>query len=156
MACRSCENGWLDETTEKKKPCRPCHRRAKNVQAYAEELASWMGLTDWTLQVLTDSPSEETSMAEIDCIYGQRLGKIALSDDWDSYKPETQRDTLVHELVHAILAPYSQMADDMLDALVSATQAAPAKAALSNVEEWITDAVALAWGQHLPLPKGAR
>ena len=72
-------------------------------------------------------------------------------------KPRTCLEyILVHELVHAILAPYSQMADDMLDSLGSVQQANTAKAALSNIEEWVTDSIALAWGQHLPLPKGTK
>lgn len=151
MACKECDNGWLDDN--KRRPCRPCHRRARLMTDYAQDLASMMGLTDWTITVKTDSPSDDDNMAEIDCIYGQRVGRINLNDEWDGYTPEVQRDTLVHELVHAILAPYSQMADDMLDSLGSTQQANTAKAALSNVEEWVTDAIALAWGQHLPMPK---
>ena len=92
-------------------------------------------------------------MAEIDCVYGQRVAKITLNDDWDLYTPEVQRDTLTHELVHAILSPFSQMADDMLDATGTSGEATVAKQALSNVEEWVTDSIALAWGQHLPLPE---
>lgn len=153
MACPDCDNGWRDRDGERR-ACKPCARRSRWVQEYAETLASWMGLTDWTLQVINDSP-DDTSMAEIDCIYGQRLAKIALSDEWDTYTPTTQRDTLVHELVHAILSPLTQMADDMLD-VTAGPNATAAKAALSNVEEWVTDAIALAWAQHLPLPKVAK
>ena len=155
MACADCDNGFRDRDGERR-PCRPCIRRVRWVQEYAETLASWMGLTDWTIQVIVDSTSSDTSMAEIDCIYGQRLAKIAVSDDWDNYTPTMQRDTLVHELVHATLAPLTQMADDMLDAIGEGVAATTAKAAMSNAEEWVTDAIALAWAQHLPLPKGQK
>ena len=150
MACAVCENGWLS-SSDRPKACRPCHRRTKKVQAYAETLASMMGLTDWTIEVLLDSPADD-AMAEIDCVYGQRLGRVALSDTWESYDLKTQRDTLVHELVHATLAPYSQMANDIL-AASGADLATVGSVALRNVEEWVVDSIALAWAQHLPLPE---
>lgn len=153
MACVNCENGFIVNDDLELRPCRPCHRRAKRVQGYAEELVTWMGLADWTVEISTDE-IEDDSLAEIECIYGQRLAKISLNPNWDTMTPAAQRDTLVHELVHAILAPMSQMSCDMIDALnVEGQGPIVAKAAIANVEEWVTDNIAIAWGQHLPLPK---
>jgi hypothetical protein len=156
MACVKCEDGFLTRDSGELSPCRPCHRRAKRVQEYAEELVSWMGLADWTITVTTEEV-EDGSMAEIECIYGQRLARVSLSPQWDEFDLPTQRDTLVHELVHAILAPLTQMAYDMIDALnVEGQGPMVAKASMGNVEEWVVDNIAIAWGQHLPLPKEYR
>jgi hypothetical protein len=126
----------------------------KRVQVYARELAGMMGLADWNVVVVLDEVSSDV-LAAVECVYGQRFARVALCENWDELALDVQRDTLVHELVHAILSPYSQMAGDLIESFNSeGNEAMVAKAALGNVEEWVVDAIALAWGRHLPLPKG--
>jgi hypothetical protein len=153
MFCGRCTNGYRGEEGNDRRPCRACHRHNRIIREYAEELASHMGLADWTIEVRHD-PTEVDTYAEIECVYGQRLARIGLNRNWLTYTREMQRDTLVHELVHATLAPLSQMAYDMVDALTENEGAqAAAKAALSGSEEWVVDPISIAWAPHLPLPE---
>lgn len=145
MNCGTC--------TANKPPCRRCVRNNRVVREYAEDLASYMGLADWNIEITYLSCDEDT-LAEIECVYGQRLARITLAKNWLSLGRDTQRDTLVHELVHALIAPLSQMAYDMVDALTENEGAqAAAKAALAGSEEWVVDPISIAWAPHLPLPK---
>jgi len=128
-------------------------RQVRLVREYAEQLASLMGLADWTIEVCHE-PTDVDTYAEIECVYGQRLAKISLNPNWTAYSRETQRDTLVHELVHALLAPFSQMAYDVVDALTLNEGAqCVAKAALAGSEEWVVDPISIAWAPYLPLPE---
>lgn len=133
---------------------REVRSRSKRVQVYARELACLMGLADWNVVVLYEEAPAD-ALATVDCVYGQRLARISLCETWDELGLAAQRDTLVHELVHAILSPYSQMASDLIESFNSeGNEAIVAGSALRNVEEWVVDAIAMAWGRHLPLPKG--
>ncbi len=150
MTCAVCENGFV-EGANGKVPCRPCHRQVASVQRYARKLAALMGLAGWTIEVsLTDAGDD--NMAEVDCVYGQRIARIALSEHWGSYSDESVRDTLVHELVHVLFAQYSQLAHDLLTA-ASESAGVVGGAALGCVEEWVVDNIALAWAPSLPLPE---
>lgn len=152
MFCGRCTNGFRNEGTNRR-PCRTCHRHNRLIREYAEELSSHMGLADWTIEIRYD-PTEVDVYAEIECVYGQRLARIGLNPNWMTYTREMQRDTLVHELVHATLAPLSQMAYDMCDALTKNEAAQDAaKAALAGCEEWVVDPISLALAPHLPLPE---
>lgn len=149
MTCSVCENGFA-EGNNGAVPCRPCHRQVARVQRYARKLAALMGLAGWTIEVsLTDAG--DGNMAEVDCVYGQRIARIALSEQWASYSAESERDTLVHELVHVLFAQYSQLANDLLTA-ASESAGVVGGAALGCVEEWVVDNIALAWAPSLPLP----
>jgi hypothetical protein len=128
-------------------------RQNRLIREYAEELASLMGLADWTIEIRFD-PTDADTYAEIECVYGQRLARIGVNKNWWTYTREMQRDTLVHELVHALLAPFSQMAYDMVEALTDNEGAqAAAKAALAGSEEWVVDPISIAWAPSMPLPE---
>jgi hypothetical protein len=128
-------------------------KKPYNVIEYARSIAKLMGLGEWTL-VLDSGLACEDCLAEIDAIYGQRLAKLALCKQLDTIDPETQRATIVHELLHVHLAHYSQLGYDMLNALENGSSKA-GTAALVLCEEYVVDAIALAWAPFLPLPGGA-
>jgi hypothetical protein len=136
-----------------KKISRTAVKQNRLMREYAEQLAALMGLSDWTIQILYE-PTDIDTYAEIECVYGQRLAKISLNPNWQAYSRETQRDTLVHELVHALIAPFSQMAYDMVDVLTENEGAqSAAKAALAGSEEWVVDPISIAWAPYMPLPE---
>lgn len=153
MFCGRCTNGYRGEVGKDRRPCRTCHRHNRIIREYTQELASQMGLADWTIEIRLD-PTDSDTYAEIECVYGQRLARIGINRNWLTYTRELQRDTLVHELVHALIAPLSQMAYDMVDALTENEGAqAAAKAALAGSEEWVVDPISIAWAPHMPLPE---
>lgn len=152
MWCGKCNQGYKTINDERK-PCRPCHRVNRAIQEYTESLASMMGLADWTIEITFETCASDAH-AEIECVYGQRLARISVSENWPAMSREAQRDTLVHELVHALLAPLSQMAYDMVNSLTNNEGAQDvAKAALTGSEEWVVDPISIAWAKHLPLPE---
>lgn len=152
MLCSNCVNGFK-ERDGTKVPCRTCHRHNRIIREYTETLASCMGLADWTIEITFEVCGDDAH-AEIECVYGQRLARISVSKNWLSMSRESQRSTLVHELVHALLAPLSQMAYDMVNSLTTNEGAQDvAKAALTGSEEWVVDPIAIAWAPNLPLPE---
>ena len=94
MFCGRCTNGYRGEEGKDRPPCRACHRHNRLIREYAEELASHMGLADWTIAIRHD-PTDADTYAEIECVYGQRLARIGLNRNWLTYTREMQRDTLV-------------------------------------------------------------
>jgi Zn-dependent peptidase ImmA (M78 family) len=111
-----------------------------------------MGLADWAIRVSLEACDDE-NMAEIDCAYAQRNATMYLSDKWDTYPAEEQRATLTHELVHALLAPYTQHIDVLVKALVDRQELSrTAEASLLHMEEIVVDQIAVAWAEKLPLP----
>jgi hypothetical protein len=168
MSCDRCENGWL-EIDDMPAPCRTCrptmnarqesaytmaalsrmsHKKPEPVAKYLSRLAEAMGLGDWVLDV-REEPADEGTVAEIDCTLGQKHARVYLCEEWTDLDPVTQRDTLVHELVHAHLSQLRHMADTLFDEVKGGKVA---KAAFHLVEEYATEAIAQAWAPLLPLP----
>lgn len=58
--------------------------------------------TDWRVQISSEYPDGEDAMASIECIYGRRLANLRLCKDFPTLKPEQQRHTLVHEILHIV------------------------------------------------------
>ncbi len=128
-------------------------KKTYNVIEYTRSIAKLMGLGEWEL-VLDDGSACEDCLAEIDATYGQRHAKLSLCKQWDTLDSDTQRATIVHELLHVHFAHYSQLAYDMLNALDNGSSKA-GTAAMILCEEYVVDAIALSWAPFLPLPGGA-
>lgn len=128
-------------------------KKTYSVILYTRSLAKLMGLGEWEL-VLDENPACDDCLAEIDSTYGQRHAKLSICKQWDTLDADTQRATIVHELLHVHLAHYSQLAFDMLNALDNGSSKA-GTAAMNLCEEYVVDAMALAWAPFLPLPGGS-
>lgn len=150
MTC-VCDNGWI-EIDDMPHPCKKCVSVCEPIQDYVGRLATAMGLGDWTIEVQA-VPADEGNLAEIDCVYGQRHGKLFVCEGWLSLPVETQRSTLVHELMHAHVSAWAQMLDDLGGVLLKGREKRTLVAALHLLEEYTVDAVALAWAPFLPLPR---
>lgn len=120
------------------------------VQAYITTLARQVGLRDWITK-LAEEPCEPGNDAQIICTYGQRHLKIRVAAEFRKETPEDQRDTIVHELVHAHLDPCLSMIDeDLEDQLGGAAHALFAAAFRRNLEFGV-DGLTKALAKHLPL-----
>lgn len=115
-----------------------------DINGYVDTLANLMGLTGWTFTVRPAAASEDAE-AEIEVVYGRRRAVIHLSKDWDQMPVEDQREVLVHELLHAALAPLTQLVGELVSGDAE-------DAALALMEEWVVDGLAVAWARELPLP----
>lgn len=126
--------------------------RKQTTVEYTRQLAVAMGLGGWHIEESAD-PASEGCLAEIEPTYGQRHAKLALCATWEELPKEEQRNTIVHELLHVALAPLSQLAFDIVEALDEGA-AKTARASLNLSEEYIVDALAEAWSPYMPLPGG--
>ena len=179
--CDRCDNGWL-EIDDMPAPCRRCASAKRNpveeytsnlskmvlpaleqlqaarqskpgpVDQYLRTLAQAMGLGDWVL-VISDEPADDGTVAEIDCTLGQRHARVYLCEEWLELDAVTQRDTLVHELVHAHLAQLRHLADALFATVKGGKQA---EVSFHLIEEYATEAIAQAWAPMLPLPIAKR
>jgi hypothetical protein len=111
---------------------------------YFRALADRMGLKDWTIEVLDDSPSDSGALASIYCIEGRKVGRVRLSEDFLRDTEERRRHTAVHELAHCLHAVAMHLASRRLDA------AAYGDWLLAF--EYGIDATADVLAPHMPLP----
>jgi hypothetical protein len=87
----------------------------KTVQAYITSVARQMGLRDWETKLSEEPCEDSTDAATVVCTYGQRRLTIKLATDFRKQSAVDQRDTIVHELVHAHFDPCLGMVDDDLE-----------------------------------------
>jgi len=81
------------------------HEKAiKKLEPYVLEIAKTMNLTNWDIS-LSDEICDYESSATCTCLNGRKDALIRLSEDFWGGSLEVQRDTIVHELLHIVLAP---------------------------------------------------
>lgn len=118
--------------------------RRQRFAPYLRLLADLMGLRDWTIELVHESPCEGDALASVVCVYGRRLARICVSDQFLDRSPEGQRYVCAHELVHCHMDAAWMIAIDSLDHAVHA--------AFRRMAEHGIDSIAEAWSVHLPLP----
>lgn len=118
-------------------------RRRNQLQKYIEKVQPLMNLAHWSIYVSEEAPNSKTASLSVWVANNQTEALIRFADThWDQ-TPERRRYEVAHELVHCILAPLTQAADDdRLDPIH-----------LVHSEEWVTDHLARLICQGLPLPK---
>jgi len=119
---------------------------------YFRDLADRMELRDWTITIQS-RPADDDACAQVTCIYGRKIATIKLADDFDSYAPEKQRQTAVHELLHAHLDHPQRVIDQANEvrnrnmiSLLSLNH----RMALEHAVDAISDIIA----PFMPLPEG--
>jgi len=85
-------------------------QQALGLDEWLKEAKRVMNLQDWIIKV-SDAPSSQDSLAEID-VHSQR-SEATIYLAWDFFKqtPDEQRATLSHELVHIVLARVDQIVE---------------------------------------------
>jgi hypothetical protein len=92
-------------------------RERKALAKYVRWVADAMELRDWTVTI-GDESCESHLEAYAHCTVGQRHVGIAFNDRFRDRDPEDQRETVVHELVHAHLdVCWKMVQTDLGDAL---------------------------------------
>jgi hypothetical protein len=112
---------------------------------YIRRLADAMGLRDWTVGHDGREPYDD-GRASAECVYGRKILWVRLSDDFHADKPERQRQTVVHELIHAHFSAMNRFLREELDDRPFATY--------RLLAEYGVDALADVIAPHLPLPAG--
>lgn len=75
-------------------------RDRKALVHYIRHVADQMQLRDWTV-TLEREPCDEERIGQARCVDGQRHVFISVAANFTDYDAEEQRETIVHELVHA-------------------------------------------------------
>jgi len=78
---------------------------------YLRELADQLALKDWTVVTL-ESPAEDNCVAQSQCTYGRKRISISFQVGFDRLPPEEQRQTCIHELLHAHWGAMDQVIHD--------------------------------------------
>lgn len=122
---------------------------------YLRELADRMGLRDWTINLMHDTPDNPQHAACIEVRYGRKVANISFEEHWAGNDPETLRATCVHELLHCHINQVRHPVDNIQSA-IGQTLYATTYDALTDYIEHATDAIATEWARTLPLPVKAR
>lgn len=76
----------------------------KALECYVRYVADEMGLKDWKINVLREPPNDKEHAGECDARFGRKLANITFHPGFRDDKPEEQRQTVVHELLHCHFA----------------------------------------------------
>jgi hypothetical protein len=120
----------------------------RRLAPYLRALADRMGLRDWTVCLLDAPPDDPNHGAENDCRYGRKRVNVCVNEAFLGQPPEAQRETIVHELVHAHMAPMHLYLHRVLDDHEFE--------AYRLAMEYAVDGIAEALALHMPLPPGPR
>ena len=124
-------------------------QQRRSFAKYVAGIAKDMGLADWTLNFPPD-PCDEPALAEVDTTYGRRIATIRVCADFAHQSPETQRNAVIHELIHVHFAHERQAVFDVLGLLGhEARDLATSSYRLGH--EYGVDALADAIAPHYPL-----
>lgn len=114
---------------------------------YLRCLADMMGLRDWTVTVTNEAFDDVNAKA--DQPSGRKIHWVSLGEPFLDSPPEEQRQTLVHELIHAHLAPMHHF-------LCRELGDGAAMEAYRLWMEYAVDGMADEWAKLLPLPAQVR
>lgn len=128
-------------------------QRQKRIAYYRDWMAhcyQMLGLDHWEI-VAGAEPCADNATAEVHLYQGQVEARILFSDDYFAAKPETQRSTLLHELLHCHFRPIRDAMNDLEDAVGGPVWAVFDKAR-ETAEEAVVDGLAHALAPLFPLP----
>lgn len=115
----------------------------RTIEEWLGAVAPMLGLSDWTFRVeWHELPLEQ--LARVDAAYARRTAAITLGEAYVRSSRESQRETLVHELVHLHLTPLDEFVDDTLPTMIGKACYTIFEAAYDVFEERAIDALSVA------------
>jgi hypothetical protein len=126
--------------------------KPETILDYTRKLAALIGLGHWRIDFEVE-PADEDSDASIRVISGQQRALLRIGKTYAGQTPEDKRATILHELIHIYLWPCSEAAEHAQPHL-GTTAAALFTAQHDLTIERATDALAVAFAEHFPLPAG--
>lgn len=118
---------------------------------YVRQIANELELRDWQF-ILDDEPIEPGAFGQIWPTRGRKIAWIGFCKDFHKLRPEQQRHTIVHELIHCHFANTLDFFNESLPGLAGKKVAKVAKRECVLHVEFGVDAMADAIAQRLPLP----
>lgn len=123
----------------------------QTLELYVRAIADALELRDWSIDVSRDAPSSEEFIASCSCAQSRKNASIYFSDVFRHVDPIEQRQTVVHELLHAHHEVCWRMVQtDLLSPLGQETYGVFCDG-YRRAMEYAVDAIAEALARHLPL-----
>jgi hypothetical protein len=95
-------------------------------------------LQDWRITLLAAYPDGDAA-ASMKCVYGQRLGELALCRDFFEFEPDRQRHYIVHELTHILTDGCDNVIENGLDEILGKPAWVVLREAWRVQVEYLTD-----------------
>lgn len=125
-------------------------RERKTLAEYVRWVADQLELRDWTIH-LEHIPCDPERAGEAECVRYRRDIHISVNHRFRDYPPEEQRETIVHELLHAHHeACWRMVQADLAEPLGKIAYYVFCDAYRANMEHCV-DALAKALSKHMPL-----
>jgi hypothetical protein len=131
-----------------KHPTKPDRYAA--LEAYVAECMPLLHLDHWRVLVMTDVAPEDR-YADIEPNDQAQTANLRVGNLFWSQKPDEQRLTIAHELIHLHLCRIDQ-AVDRLEPVLGSAAWAPWSGVYEDAYERATDALATVYAPHLPVP----
>lgn len=125
-------------------------RDRKALGRYVRHVADLMELRDWTVE-LGREPTPDGIAGRCNIVYGRKLARIGVASDFRDDDPESQRQTIAHELVHCHLDSAYNMVQNDLEDLLGKPADTVFLLGYKRQMEYGVDALASAIAKHLPL-----
>jgi hypothetical protein len=120
------------------------------LEAYVTACLPALNLSNWKIGILTDVAPEDR-YADIEPNDQAQTANLRVGNLFWAQKPEDQRLTIVHELVHLHLCRIDQ-AVDRLEPVLGSAAWAPWAGVYEDAYERATDAVAEILAPHIEIP----
>jgi len=130
-------------------------RQQKALQGYVDHLRPALGLSDWEVAVQRE-PTEEGHVAVICPIFGCRFAKLRVTKDFFTLDRGYQRITVLHELLHCVLAQPQHHVEEVLPNHLDKDVASLFVESFFHSLEYAVDGLAVALAPRFPLPEFSR
>jgi hypothetical protein len=118
-------------------------KNRKAVTHYIRYVANELGLRDWKFNFMyetTEEIQEDQSYAVVRLTRGRKVANIYLCREFRSLRPETQRHTIIHELLHCHFSQLQFFFDDLYGVMTAETTRHFDKM-WRDLHEWALDGV---------------
>ena len=118
---------------------------------YVRVVANTLGLTDWEIKVRWGDLPDDT-LARVHPSYARRSAEIIFGEAFLNSRPEEQRDTVVHELLHLHFSMADELVSDTLPSLLGSPAFKAFENSLDLAMEYAIDAIAVGIGEMGVIP----
>lgn len=120
---------------------------------YIRWVANEIGLRDWAFLLQRDEPDDKEALAVVCPTYGRKYATVRVCHEFRGIRPEEQRATIVHELLHChlVLATDAVQQDLNNTMLMSRPTYLMFWEHFKRMVEYAIDGMADAWAKSLPL-----
>jgi len=126
-------------------------RTRRSFLKYLEMIAEEFGLRDWQLYAHFDEDLGDGVSAATACVDNRRVAHVKFAPSFFNLRPEEQRETVLHELLHVHMWQITDYVREVLPDLIGKPAFVVMEAAFNRLDEQATDAIAAAIGDRYPL-----